>query len=421
MSRVLAAVVWTDASDLEALPPDVSLVESLPPLPIDLVTCDADALAALREARSVRSVSVPLSEEVAIVRGVAAILSKMDSLTLTAPNGYPGRMPADVANGTPAYPTVSADPRYLTDTDDQVVRITPQCHPIVLNLSLGPPEGLSDELAEDEPLAVATRQASELVLVVVAIGNNGQAEQADTRSALAKLPWTLAVAATVDAQGSQLDPRSSTGPPGGPGPFVSAFGESVHERPRTGTSFAASAVTYELAVLAGFFLTLVHAIHAPDVVGVPLCGIGIVDERPALKPGDVVPISAYPVMAGIDSERVKGVSEALSVRGVEVDSNVTPSVVKQALKCSARPIGGTNRGQTGHGFVSEATTAQYLRRFNGLEYARLFARPDAELDESDQRLTTSIAGSNLSQACQIWRRGALQILWDYTSNAGHLE
>jgi subtilase family protein len=421
--RVVAAVVRNQPLDTGALPEGANLIETLAPLPIDIVGGDSNVLAELRALPGVRSVTIPVDEEIAIVRGIAAVLSRIQTLSRTAPNGYAGRLPEDQRDATPAYPIMSPDPQYLVTTDDKIRRITRQCHPTALNLSLAPPAWLAGTLGDRDPLAVASHDAAETMVVVVAAGNNGgdHAGRSDTRSALAKLPWTVAVGATADQDGTKLDPDSSVGAAGGPGPFVCAFRESIHEHPRTGTSFAAPRVTHELAVLTGFLLTVAQAARADDRIGIPLCGVGIVDDKPAMPPTAGLPISAYPLDAGVEADRVAEAMRPLADVGLRLDVDVTVPMVLRALARSARPIPATQPWESGHGFVSEQTTNAYLRRFTGLEAAEVLGGLAASDLPSDRRLEIALADTDLERACDVWGRGALRLMWDYTSDSGHLD
>src|SRR5699024_11187890 len=84
-------------------------------------------------------------------------------------------------------------------------------HPAVCGLSLQLRQGRV--LAPDDLLSIATRVASRTLPVVVAAGNWGEFGE-NTLSPLARLPWTIAVGAMADEDGTVRVPTSSIGTAG---------------------------------------------------------------------------------------------------------------------------------------------------------------------------------------------------------------
>lgn len=418
MSRVVAAVSFDEALNPEALPSTVAYVETLSPLRIALVVGEESSVEALTSLREVTGISVVEADKLAIVRGIAGVLGRFSELEATTLNGYGGRLPEP---GVPSYPILAENTeKHLVDFDPEIRRITAQCFPTALNLSIEQKPWLGEILEEDDVLAAATRAASRTMTVVVPVGNAGRRLAADTRSAVAKLPWTLAVGATMDPEGTRLDPRSGKGPAGGDGPFVCAFGTSKHREPRTGTSFAAPRVSRELLVLTGFLLTL-YALAEDEVrVGVPLCGLGFVDEGMPPPTPDVLPIPAYPIGAGIDAGRLNDALASLRDLGVQLEPPPSLDVAVCALARSARPIPGYRRNEVGHGFVNEETTLEYLTRFDGTELAELHG---AQLGDGSRQpvLRRALTDGQLDRAVATWVRGAVRVYWDYDSGRYRVE
>jgi hypothetical protein len=415
----LVAVVWAPG-DPPPLPAGVEEVEALAPLPVTIVSGREDALAGLRELSATRSVTNPPSEALAIVRGIARVIFSLDQLAPTAVNGYPGRLPNDAGaqGAVPAYPILASEPGYLVDFDPEIRRIVPMCKPAAVNLSLEHPPWLRDELSEDDPLAVAVAEAARRALVVVSAGNEGLRMADDTRSALARLPNTVAVGATTDEAGTTLDPRSATGPAGGEGPFVCAWAQSIHERPRRGTSFAAPRVTRELEVLTGFLRTVFHAGRDDGVSGIPLCGVGFVDDGRFNEVDSRLPIPAYPLEAGVDASLVRA-ALATDQSGAVEDTMPSLEMVLVALGRSARQIRGCARHEVGHGFVSEQTTLEYLRGFDGHELMHLLGnRTETRSNGADSALDRVLTTPDLERAASVWAGGALWVYWDYRGETG---
>jgi hypothetical protein len=400
MSYAIALAVWRERAPA-ALPAGVELMDSYAPLPIARVGGEQQALAELRALPEVASVQIGDSDKLAIVEGVARLAWRFVQLSARSPNGYPSR---DLYSQG-AYPILAGTD---VSVEPGVTRIAPMAHAAVTNLSLGGPAWLRDELEPGDALRVAVEHASRIAPVVVAVGNDGHRPGPDTRTGLARLDATVAVGATEDDEGTMLYARSSTGAPGGPGPFVCASKWSIHDQPDPGTSFAAARVSREVVVLTAFLLTLRRALDGDDhPEGLPLAAVGMVDSG-GFSPRAAesrLPIPAYPLGLGVDAEAVRAAAPA----GFEV----TGELALRALARSARPIPGCEPHQVGHGFVSEATTEDYLARFDAAEFAAVLGT-DPPAGGAAPRLTTGEIG----RAIAVWALGALFVYWNFDAGKG---
>jgi hypothetical protein len=217
----------------------------------------------------------------------------------------------------------------------------------------------------------------------------------------------VAVGATDDETGSTLYERSSTGAPGGRGPFVCASKWSIHDDPDPGTSFAAARVSRELAILTAFLLTLRRALQPDDdPEGLPLVALGFVDEGPLAHTDTRLENAAYPLGLGIDPEAARD----LVTPGFEVDGGIA----LKALAHSARPIPDDHGPhEVGYGFVSAETTRAYLERFDASELGRLL-----DLDVPPGRADTRLTTDEIERAIDVWAYGALWVYWDFQAGSG---
>jgi hypothetical protein len=124
---------------------------------------------------------------------------------------------------------------------------------------------------------------------------------------------------------------------------------------------------------------------------------------------------------GVDQSVVLKVLSILRESGATLRIEPRPETIRRMLTDSARPIPKLDPSEVGAGFVSTETTLEYLREFDGLAFARLFAEGGA-LDEgsrfrlSQMRLADS---SRLGFLEEVARRSAINYAVDFRTGEIH--
>ena len=262
----------------------------------------------------------------------------------------------------------------------------------VINCSLG----YQRPFDADDPLARATRAATELgVCVVVAAGNAGPREASMQELALA--PWVISVGA-VDANGAVLH-NSSRGSASAPGPVVVADatrtfkpkysmvvdfthtdpdGEPQITRPipqNPGTSFSAPIVSKEAAFIKKVLEATSRLIAAcatqegepqPGRMVVPTLGFVDTGVNPDFLPeSDAGPLRSRMIAGGQTELEIFGIDEewqwcrAMAAALPDPDLAVTPEAVRRALVLSATPVAG-DPWVVGAGIISRETSLKFL-------------------------------------------------------------
>lgn len=291
-------------------------------------------------------------------------------------------------------------------------------HSVACYLSLQLRHG--QPLPHDSMLGIATRITARTMPLLVAAGNWGTFGEG-TLSPLAMLPWTIAVGATVDADGTRRLIESSVGQRGQPrrnGVAIMAYGENDFVPGTFGTSYAAPRAFAQFAAMTAFLLELknVDFTRRTGVLqGVPLLasltvdsGFTDYDPRPSL------PLPMIPLM-GVDREAAKGVFSVLDRAGCDFRIEAFPQAVKSMVLESARPMPGYHEWEVGAGFVSHETTLTYLTNFNGDDLARLML-PGVHLDDQVRTELRSFALTDQAQLkplLEVARRSMLRYAIDY--------
>lgn len=255
-------------------------------------------------------------------------------------------------------------------------------HPAVCGLSLQLRQGRV--LAPDDLLSIATRVVARTLPVVVAAGNWGEFGE-NTLSPLARLPWTVAVGAMADEDGTVRVPTSSIGTTGdGPeeGVTVVAYGANEFVPGTFGTSYAVPRVVRQILTLTAFLLQVQNAIETRStgvLRGVPLLLRMSVDS--GFEGHDPGPVRALPMLPliGVDREAVWTAMEVLSAAGDKLTATPRPDVVRTMLVGSARPVPGCDVSEVGAGFVTDETTISYLERVTAADLVRMMS-PQVTLD-----------------------------------------
>ncbi|MCB1638309.1 MAG: S8/S53 family peptidase, partial [Thiothrix sp.] len=324
-------------------------------------------------------------------------LLKADHLARTwAPNGNRWVLGLD---SRPPYIIMTEGSPPELQTLSAMVESVRIAHPAAITLSLQLRQ--RTRMTDDHVLGIATRIAARSLPVLVAAGNWGTFGEGSL-SPLARLPWTIAVGATADPEGQALHPDSSIGTRGsapGSGVTVVAYGEDAFAPGTFGTSFAVPRVMACLMLLTGFVLQLraiAETRRTGRLGGIPLLqhimidrGFTGFDAKPSL------PLPMIPRL-GVNQAQVIATLEALEAAGFDLQPEPDAGVMRRMLMVSARPMPRYQAHEVGFGFVSDATTIDYLTHFTGLDLARLFIHSDL-----DEPLCTTLRGYRLANADQL--------------------
>ncbi len=347
--------------------------------------------------------------------GLNRALLELSHLARTwAPNG--NRWAMGRSDAPPFVIPSESDPNSLDWIP--LVAETQIAHPAGCHLSLQLRQG--QPLASDSILSIATRVIAHHMPLLVAAGNWGEFGEG-TLSPLAALPWTIAVGATSDVDGTSRLPASSIGRPGQSpecGVAVMAYGENDFVPGTYGTSYAAPRAFAQVASMTAFLLQLRNVgltrrtgiLHGvPLLVGMTVdAGFVDYDPRPSL------PLPMLPIL-GVSREAVLSVLGILERAGYDLRIEAHPRAVTSMLLESARPMAAYPTWEVGAGFVCDETTLAYLSRFSGEDLADLML-PEADLrnDVRDELRTFTLADqSQLSRLVHVARRSMLRYAVDY--------
>jgi hypothetical protein len=339
-----------------------------------------------------------------LARGVDVCLDHAERLLAAAPNGLVGRGGPKRAQDWTGYPQTDESGAIVPGPGASLS--TQQCHVVALNLSKE--DDAAAELDPVSPVPAATEAAARQLLVFIAAGNLGERDDlSDTRSPWARAPWVLAVGATDDEEGTKIAAYSGRGP-AGEGPELVAWGASALDHAKVGTSFAAPRALREALVLAAWLHTLRHAaamLRGQPPSGIPLVGAAMIDVGPPGWPTAQLAIPAYPLV-GVDLDALAGALDALGPAAAALQLIPTPGRLRAALLRSARPVDAPGAP----GFVSRATTTDYLSAFDGRELAALALdhAPDGDLPTRPL-----ISADQLAPAIDVWDQGALHVYYDH--------
>lgn len=297
-------------------------------------------------------------------------------------------------------------------------------HPAVISFSLQLRQ--RTKMTNDHILSIATRVAAKSLPVLVAAGNWG-AFGAGTLSPLARLPWTIAVGATSDPEGTKLFQKSSIGEIGskrGEGVTLVAYGENIFVPGEFGTSFAVPRVAEYILFLTSFILQL-RAIEDTRrtglLGGVPLLQYILIDSGFAdFDPRPPLPLPMIPQL-GVNRKAVNSTLDALHSVGLTSRIEPNPLVMRRMLIACAKAIDGYKPHEVGFGFVSQASTIEYLTQFTGLELAELFFE-ESNLDSSLRDTLRGCMLANpdeLGSLYEIARRSSLAYSIDYRTREIH--
>ena len=297
-------------------------------------------------------------------------------------------------------------------------------HPALIALSLQLRQ--RTKMTDDHILSITTRVAARYLPILVAAGNWG-AFGAGTLSPLARLPWTIAVGAASDPQGTELSPISSIGDIGskrGDGVTVIAYGENAFVPGEFGTSFAVPRVRGYLLLLTSFILQLraVEETRRTGLLGgVPLLqGISVDKGFSGFDPRPSLPLPMIPRL-GVNREAVNSALDALGAAGLTPRIEPYPSVMRRMLIACAKPMYRYKPHEVGFGFVSQSSTIEYLSQFTGLELAGLFFE-ESDLDGSLRETLRGCKLANheeLESLYEIARRSSLVYAIDYHTGEIH--
>ena len=324
---------------------------------------------------------------------------------------------------TPPYPT-------LEGADGTVIKMLPLvenvgiAHPAAISLSLQLRQGRV--LADNDILSITTRVASRAMPLLVAAGNWGVFGEGSL-SPLAKLPWTIGVGATRDEAGTQRLPESSVGVRGSDlksGVTVVAYGENSFVPGTFGTSYAVPRALAQVVTLTAFVLQIrqIDVTRRTGLLGgIPLLlrisvdtGFASYDPRPSL------PLPMIP-RVGVDRSAVLEVMEILQHSGVPPKSNLVPRPSGACLSIQHVRCRNLDSSEVGAGFVSTEGTLKYLRDFNGLDFAELFAE-GVSLDDSSRARLSQIRladSAKLGALEEVARRSSLAYSIDFHTGRIH--
>jgi hypothetical protein len=198
-------------------------------------------------------------------------------------------------------------------------------------------------------------------------------------SAWAEMPWVLAVGATGDPAGTTLANYSARGITGiaDSGPDVVAYGASVFDPNKLGTSFAAPRVSGGAVLCAAIIEQLRFQIErqrGAQVHGIPLVGWALVDEF-GDDPLPMPPRLAVPALPpiGVDEEALASSLKLLDAEQIELDLTVTPNRLRWMLVSSAQPMPRFGQHEVGAGFYSEEGLHDWFAGFSGAHLGWLAA------------------------------------------------
>jgi hypothetical protein len=262
-------------------------------------------------------------------------------------------------------------------------------HPALFGLSLQLPQGT--EMTDYHILSIATRVVAKSIPVMVAAGNWGQLG-AGSLSPLARLPWTIAVGATSDFEGTKLHHTSSIGEIGSKideGVTVVAYGENPFVPGLFGTSYAVPRAGQALIVLTCFILqirALEEIKTSGHLGGVPLLQYISVDK--GFEGFDTHPSLPLPMIPlyGVNQFAVNSTLNILQDAGLSICIEPNPSIMRRMLIASAKMMDHYKHHEVGYGFVSEATTIKYLSTFTGGSLAELFIEKSNLDDNTIEKL-----------------------------------
>lgn len=290
------------------------------------------------------------------------------------------------ATGGGGYPTIQYETPPKLIPDGAARQATAPALMPVLNFSVGP-SSPSYATRTDDPVNLATLAASVEQLIVVAAGNDGEAQE-ETMSAWAQVPWVFSVGGTADSEGTELAVRSSRGTADdtASGPDVVAYGASMLDESKTGTSFAAPRVARLGLVAAAAVLQLrrvwLRAI-GKSAPGVQLVGCGFVDCGFDNFRVWHIDAKALPVM-GLDETAVADAVDIAAKAGVDLQVRGGPLLLRRMLLAAARPMRGYAPYQTGAGFLSDAVFLGWLASLTGVDLVTLFATDTSSLERTEE-------------------------------------
>ncbi len=271
------------------------------------------------------------------------------------------------------YPRVSeSDPSGVEMDVDRLIEVPPAIMPVI-NLSLGPKAAM-EYLGAGDPVVLAQAALSGSHLLVVAAGNTG---------GMIAQPWArsdtlISVGATEDQAGKRLAVYSAIGEEDGEGsgPDVVAYGgppfDGVDFLP--GTSFAAPRVAQLAAVCQAAVAQLQRSwavCSGRPNAGVPLVGVGIVDERQSSS-RPRLDLPGLPFVGVVEAE-LHEKFWALIHDGIELRFEINYAALKQAIVGSARIMTGYAPAEVGAGFVSLDGLIEWLSQRNLAEITELWS------------------------------------------------
>ena len=268
---------------------------------------------------------------------------------------------------------------------------------------------------------LATYRLAARQLCVFASGNQDKRRPGRERtSAWAETPWVLTVGATTDAEGTELADYSNTGLAElrGSGPDVAAWGASLVNTAKTGTSYAAPKVSHAVAVCAAAIEQLRHqaeAVEGRAVEGIPLIGHGVIDTnyRGIQRQMGRTPIPALPEI-GVDIEGLRQALAACTELGIRLDLTPKPERLRRMIIAAARPMP-FEPAWVGAGFISDDVVIEWLATWNARHVAWFLADgapssaslatfPDAPIFAGRDEL--SLLAGAVGVTAPAWR-------WDY--------
>lgn len=346
----------------------------------------ARAVAVLPGVRDVRETTEDQMRFVATLDHTA-LLADVHART-SRPNGLElGVAASTLVDGRPPYPTLSATADGIVWSSDPTVDLpTRLCVVGAINVSI---QSTSRSPYDDtHPVAAAMSDVARHLPVVVAAGNV-DFDPDPTMFGWALNPAVVSVGAT-DAAGLRLLTCSRIGSPeAGTGPTIVACG--IDETGVEGTSYAAPVVTTQFALLAASILAVRSAVRSSSAYpeGVPLAARCFVDVGRANDPGShafkVADFAARPRKLPALPREVADADVAATLVGTPIaaalDRLPSAALLIAALRASARPVPGQARHEVGAGFVSDATTADYVRGLTTAGLAELLTVPFAGPDQ----------------------------------------
>jgi hypothetical protein len=407
--------------DVLAVCADVRGFLQLPMLIANASSAQARKLSEIPDVRVVE-VGPVLGTLVPLLRGldVMAAIETLSAAGADAPYIVGG-----TKSGVGGYPTlVDVDGRRVFGADTIRHFNTRPARMPVLNLSLEPPRTSTGQWpwSDVDPVNLATNLLGSRQLYVFASGNQDDRQPGrEMTSAWAEAHWVLSVGATADSEGTRLADYSNTGLPqlAGSGPDVVAWGQSLVNSAKSGTSYAAAKVSRAVALCASAIEQLRHEaqVAREEVVdGIPLVGLGVVDTdyRGIDSEAPRAPIPALPEVA-VDVEGFRTALAACVDTGIRVDISPAPERLRRMIIAAARAMPKYQPYEVGGGFISSDVVIDWLAAWTAKHVAWFFAEtapssaplydfPDSPVFTSREELRE--LDRAVISAAPIWR-------WDY--------